>query len=139
MPEDFKAPPVPEESVIRVLEQQSRHGMDQETMLIYINSINLMNLLSLIQRRYQGNTNAYLPLPIPSNTGAQPDIAGTGAGTGPSMENMLGMLMNMLGQGGGGMNPAALMSLLGPLLGQNADLAGMMKMLGNMFGKTGAG
>jgi hypothetical protein len=63
MAEDIKGESLPEDPVIRLLEQTSRYGLDQETMLIYISSVNLMSILGLIGRRYGGKSNLSLPLP----------------------------------------------------------------------------
>jgi len=136
--EEIKGAGLPEESVIRILEQQSRYGMDQDTMLIYMNSVNLMNILNLISRRQGGSMN--LSIPAPAVAPALPALA---TGSGPTLDNLMGMLLKMLGsQGGGnspggqGINPAMLMNLLS-VLGQNVDLGGLMSMLAGLMG-TGA-
>lgn len=130
---------VPEESIIRLLAQQSKYGMDQETMLIYMNSVNLMSILNLISRRHGGSVN--LPLPASAAAPALPALA---PGSGPPLENLMGMLMKMLGnQGGGnspggqGVNPAMLMNLLSAFGLQNMDLGSLMGMLAGLLG-TGA-
>lgn len=127
---------VPEESVAKVLELQSRYGMDQETMLIYISSVNLMNILNLISRRYQGPN---VSLPVPAVNPALPPVTASPAqGSSPSLDNVLGALMKMVGsgntQGGQSINPATLMSLLGALGGQNLDLGNLMNMIGGLGG-----
>lgn len=135
---------IPEDSVIRLLEQQSRHGIDQETMLIYMNSINLMNILNLMGKKFGGSLSLSVPAP------ALPPLApGQSPAGGPALESMIGLLLNMLGnQGGGGssggqgINPAMLMSLLSALGGQNLDLPGLMSKFAAMMGtpqKPGAG
>lgn len=131
MTEEIKGTGVPEESVVRILEQQSRYGMDQDTMLIYMNSVNLMSILNLISRRQGGSMNLSIPAP------ALPALA---TGSGPPLDNLMGMLLKMLGsQGGGnspggqGLNPAMLMNLLS-VLGQNVDLGGLMSMLAGLMG-----
>ncbi|HOV79133.1 MAG TPA: hypothetical protein PK728_03435 [Bacillota bacterium] len=128
---------VPDEPVARVLELQSRYGIDQETMLLYMSSVNLMSILSLISRRYQGA--AYNPhaaaLPAPA---LPPLTTGGPQGGNLSLDNVMGMLMKMFGSGnapgGQGLNPAALMSLLSALVGQNLDLGKIFSMLGNLTG-----
>ena len=130
--------------MIRLLEQTSRYGLDQETMLIYISSVNLMSILGLIGRRYGSKSN--LSLPIPADLPAlSPAAPGTAAAGGQSMENMIGLLMKMLGgQSGGntpaaqGINPAALLNLLG-VLGQNVDLGSLMSMMAGMLGSGAKG
>lgn len=133
---------MPEDPVIRLLEQASRYGLDQETTLIYISSVNLMSILTLIGRRYGGKSNMSLPLPaaLPALTTV---TSGTAPPGGPSMDNLMGMLMKMLGgQGGGntpssqGINPSTLLNLLS-VLGQNVDLGSLMNMMAGMMG-TGA-
>ncbi|MDD2553306.1 MAG: hypothetical protein PHP51_01870 [Desulfotomaculaceae bacterium] len=139
MAEDIKSDSLPEEPLIRLLEQTSRYGLDQETMLIYISSVNLMSILGLIGRRYGGKSN--LSLPIPADLPAfSPTASGTAPAGGQSMENLMGMLMKMLGgQGGGntpaaqGINPAALLNLIN-VLGQNVDLGSLMSMMAGMLG-----
>lgn len=139
MAEDIKGDSMPEDPVIRLLEQASRYGLDQETTLIYISSVNLMSILSLIGRRYGGKSNMSLPLPA-----ALPPLSTVTSGTappgGPSMDNLMGMLMKMLGgQGGGntpssqGINPSTLLNLLS-VLGQNVDLGSLMNMMAGMLG-----
>lgn len=135
---------IPEDTVIRLLEQQSRHGIDQETMLIYMNSINLMNILNLMGKKFGGSMSLSLPAPV-----LPPLAQGQAPAGGPTLESMIGLLMNMLGnQGGGGssggqgINPAMLMSLLSALGGQNLDLPGLMSKFAAMMGtpqKPGAG
>ena len=139
MTEEIKGAGVPEESVIRLLEQQSRYGMDQDTMLIYMNSVNLMSILNLINRRQGGSMN--LSIPAPAVAPALPALA---TGSGPTLDNLMGMLLKMLGsQGGGnspggqGINPAMLLNLLSAFGGQNMDLGGLMSMLAGLMG-TGA-
>lgn len=138
MTEEIKGAAVPEDSVIRILEQQSRHGIDQETMLIYMSSVNLMSILNLISRRHGGNPN--LSLPAPAAAPALPLLApGVAPGSGPSLDNLMGMLMKMLGGQGGGNSPGgqginpALMNLLGTLA-QNVDPVSLMSMLGGLMG-----
>lgn len=127
-----------EESVVRVLELQSKYGMDQETMLIYICSVNLTGILSLIGKRYHGSSSGYLPVPaVPTVTDAAP--AGT-TGAGQTQNDLAGLLNSLLsgqgGSGGQGFNPAALMNLLGSLSGKEgqginpAILAGLLRALG---------
>lgn len=145
MTEEIRSAHLPEDSVIRLLEQQARHGMDQESMLIYMCSLNLMSILNLLNKR-QGGTSG-LNLPVPAAVPALPPLANPGqaAGGGPSLESMISLLGNMLGSqagggapgGGQGLNPALLMSLLSALGGQNLDLAGLMSKLAGMMG-TGA-
>lgn len=124
----------PEESVVRVLELQSKYGMDQETMLIYLNSVNLMTILDMVKRKYHSGADT-LPLPQPSGMAGAPGNSGSGGTGGLSMENLAGMLSGLMGQGGGkGLNPAALLSLYNMLGGPNMDLSSIMSMLGNMLG-----
>lgn len=137
--EDIKGEGLPEEPVIRLLEQASRYGLDQETMLIYISSVNLMSILGLIGRRYGSKPN--LSLPIPADLPAfSPATSGTAPAGGQSMENLMGMLMKMLGGQGGsntpagqGINPATLMNMLS-VLSQNVDLNSLMSMMSGMLG-----
>jgi len=134
--EESKTAVVADEPVAKLLELQARYGMDQETMLIYVNSVNLMSILSLISRRHSGG--------IPASVPALPPLPAPGAapGGGPTMEQMMGAVMKMLGgQGGGapggaGINPAMLTSLLSAL-GQNVDLGNLMSMLAGMMGAGG--
>lgn len=139
MAEDIKGENLPEDPVIRLLEQTSRYGLDQETMLIYISSVNLMSILGLIGRRYGGKSNLTLPLPA-AMPALAPASSGAAPAGGPSMDNLMAMLMKMLGsQGGGntpatqGINPATLMNLLS-VLGQNVDLGSLMNMMAGMLG-----
>jgi len=138
--EDTKGAAVLEEAVVRVLELQSKYGMDQETMLIYMCSVNLTSILSLIGKRYHGSTSGYIQTPVtaPSAPAAAPvGVAGTGS---PSMNDLAGMLTGLLsgqgGSGGQGFNPAALMNLLGSLTGKEgqglnpAMLASLLGVLG---------
>ncbi len=131
MAEELKGTGAAEETVIRLLEQQSKYGVDQETMLIYLSAVNLMNILSLIGRRYTGSAGLITP--------ALPPLASGAAPAGLSLESLLGSLFKMFGnqsggtaQGGQGLNPAALLSLLGAL-SQNVDLGGLFNMLGSMI------
>jgi len=139
MAEDIKGESLPEDPVIRLLEQTSRYGLDQETMLIYISSVNLMSILGLIVRRYGGKSNLSLPLPA-AMPAFSPVSSGQAPAGGPSMDNLMAMLMKMLGsQGSGntpaaqGINPATLMNLLS-VLGQNVDLGSLMNMMAGMLG-----
>lgn len=141
MTEEIRGAVLPEETVIRLLEQQSRYGLDQETMLIYISSINLMSILTLMSRRYGGGSG--LSVPAPGLPVLPPLAPGTAPGSGLSLENMVGLLMKMLGnQGGGnasggqGLNPAMLLSLFNALGGQNMDLGGLMNLLAGLMGAS---
>lgn len=118
-----------EDSVVRILEHQSKYGIDQDTMLIYLSSVNLMSILNLLNRRYGSAGYAPASLPLP------PLVAGASPSEGQPMENMLGMLLKMLGSqsggdstGGQGINPATMLNLLANL-SQNIDLGKMMGML----------
>ncbi|MDD4238746.1 MAG: hypothetical protein PHT62_09360 [Desulfotomaculaceae bacterium] len=127
-----------EDSVVRIIEHQAKYGIDQDTMLIYLSSVNLMSILHLLNRRYGGSANltpATLPLP--------PLTAGTPQAGGPPLENMLGTLLKMLGnQSGGdsageqGINPAMLLNLLATL-SQNVDMGKMMGMLSGLMSPPG--
>lgn len=124
----------PEDSIARILEHQSKYGIDQDTMLIYLSSVNLMSILNLITRRYGGNASlATTTLPLP------PLIADTPQTGGLPLETMLGAVLKMLGNqsgggatGGQGINPAALLNLLATL-SQNIDMGKMMGMLSGMM------
>ncbi|MFX4262874.1 hypothetical protein ACOBQJ_11790 [Pelotomaculum propionicicum] len=142
MAEEIKGDSVPEDPVIRLLEQTSRYGLDQETMLIYISSVNLMSILGLIGRRYGGNANLSLPLPaaLPALPALSPVSPGAAPAGGQSMENLMGIMMKMLGgQGGGstpagqGINTATLLNMLS-VLGQHVDLNSLMSMMAGMLG-----
>jgi len=159
--EDTKGTAVLEESVARVLELQSKYGMDQETMLIYMCSVNLTSILSLIGKRYHGSSSGYIQTPVAAPSAATTAAPVSTTGTGPSLNDMAGMLNSLLGgqggSGGQGFNPAALMNLLGSLGGkegqglnpailasllsalggQNMDLSNLMNMLAGLMG-TGA-
>lgn len=127
-----------EDVVVSLLEHQTKYGIDQDTMLIYLSSVNLMSILNLLNRRYSGSASfapATLPLP--------PLVTGAPQAGGPQMENMLGALLKMLGSqsggdasGGQGMNPASLLNVLATL-GQNVDLTKMMGMLSALMGPAG--
>jgi hypothetical protein len=127
-----------EDSVVRILEHQAKYGIDQDSMLIYLSSVNLMSILNLLNRR--SGVPAALPLP--------PLVAGAPQAGGPPLENMLGMLLKMMGnQGGGdstggqGINPATLLNMLSTI-SQNVDLGKMMGMLSALMsppGKPAAG
>lgn len=121
-----------EESVVRILELQSRYGMDQEAMLIYLNSVNLMTILDMVKRKYHGGAEA-LPLPQLASM-ASPANPGSGSAGGLTLENLAGLASGLMGQGGKGLNPATLLSLFNMLGGQNMDLSNIMGMLGNMLG-----
>ncbi len=136
MAQELKGGGAAEETVIRLLEQQSKYGVDQEAMLIYLNSVNLMNILGLIARRYAGSSGLAAPV--------LPALAQGTAPAGISLENLLGMLMKLCGnqeggnaRGGQGLNPAALLTLLGAL-SQNVDFTGLFNMLGTLFSQGGA-
>lgn len=129
-----------EEPVARILDLQSKYRMDQETMIIYMNSLNLMNILSLVNRRYGTGSGQSLQMsgmpqpPVPSQ--------GAAAGSGLTWENMAGMLMKLLAnqgqdgstQGGQGINPSVLLNMLSALCGQNLDLNNLMKILPALMG-----
>ncbi|MCG9968972.1 hypothetical protein L9W92_13100 [Pelotomaculum terephthalicicum JT] len=159
MAEDVKGTAVLEEAVARVLELQSKYGMDQETMLIYMCSVNLTSILNLIGKRYHGSSSGYIQSPVtaPTTVPAPAPVSATGGN--PSPNDLAGMLtsllggqggsggqgfnpaalMNLLGslsggQGGQGLNPAMLMSLLSALGGQNMDLGNLMNMLAGLMG-----
>ncbi|TEB08456.1 hypothetical protein Psch_02019 [Pelotomaculum schinkii] len=141
MTEGGAGPGALEDSVVRILEHQTKYGIDQDTMLIYLSSVNLMSILNLLNRRYGGSAGiapATLPLP--------PLMAGTPQAGGPPLENMLGALLKMLGSQsngdstGQGINPATLLNMLAAL-SQNVDLGKMMGMLSGLMcppGKTAA-
>ncbi|OPX85131.1 MAG: hypothetical protein A4E53_03597 [Pelotomaculum sp. PtaB.Bin104] len=139
--------------MVRVLELQEKYGIDQDTMLIYICSVNLTSILSLIGRRQQGNSSGYLQAPVPGSVTAP---APQNAGNNQSTNNLAGMLAGMLGGGtngqgvnpaallnmlgslggknGQGLNPALLTSLLGALGGQGKDLSGLLNMMSTLMG-----
>lgn len=150
MTEEIRGDSLPGEQAIKLLEQSSKYGMDQETMLIYISSVNLMNILGLIGRRYGVKSNFSLPVPAalpalpPLAPGTTPAASATGTAPagGPSLETLMGMLLKMLGsQGGGntsagqGINPSTLLNLLS-VLGQNVDLGSLMNMMAGLLGSV---
>lgn len=135
MTDDSKGAAILAEAVGNMLELQSRHGMDQETMLLYMCSVNLTSILGLIGHRHPGSSNGYIhpPLIAPSNVTA-PGQSGSGgaggsnSGGSASLNDLAGTLAGLLGNqgssGGNGFNPAALMSLLsslGGVQGQEQD------------------
>jgi len=148
--EEIKDDGLPGEQVIRLLEQSSKYGMDQETMLIYISSVNLMSILGLIGRRYGVKSNFSLPVPaalpvlpplVPGTTQAT-SATGTAPAGGPSLENLMGMFLKMLGsQGGGnspagqGINPSTFLNLLN-VLGQNVDLGSLINTMAGLLGSV---
>ncbi|OPX84658.1 hypothetical protein [Pelotomaculum sp. PtaB.Bin117] len=138
MAEDVKGTAVLEEAVARVLELQSKYGMDQETMLIYMCSVNLTSILNLIGKRYHGSSSGYIQSPVtaPTTVPAPAPVSATGGN--PSPNDLAGMLTSLLGgqggSGGQGFNPAMLMSLLSALGGQNMDLGNLMNMLAGLMG-----
>lgn len=130
-----------DDTVARLLDLQSKYAIDHETMLIYINSLNLMNVLNLIGRRYGSNSN--LSLQVPAGLSQLPPLEqGAAAGNGLTPENLAGMLAKMLGgqgtgnspPGGQGVNPAVLLNMLNALCGQNMDISGLMKMMQGFMG-----
>lgn len=131
-----------DEFMFRILELQSQYGIDQESMLIYLNSVNLMQILGLIQKKYRNGAAILPPVQFPGAEVPSGMPVGSGAGSGGlSLENMAAMLSTLMNQGGGagqgggkGMNPATLMSLYNMLGGQNLDWGAMMNMLSGMFG-----
>jgi len=127
--EEAKGIQAPGEAVTRLLDLQKKYGMDQETMLIYISSVNLMSILSLISRRYGGATSVAIP-----DMDAVPEGA-------PAIDNLVGMLAKMLGGKGGGslpegqgINPAFLMNLLKNLGVQNMDVGSLLSLLAGLVG-----
>lgn len=137
MTEGGAGPGALEDFVVRILEHQTKYGIDQDTMLIYLSSVNLMSILNLLNRRYGGSAGlAPATLPMP------PLVAGTPQAGGLPQENMLGALLKMMGsQGNGdsagqGINPATLLSMLATL-SQNVDLGKMMGMLSGLMGPPG--
>lgn len=136
MTEDVTSYGALEDSVVRILDYQTKHGIDQDTMLIYLSSVNLMSILQLLNRRNSNNVGlAAATLPLP------PLMAGAPQAGGAQMENMLGALLKMLSNqsssgdssGGQGINPATMLNLLATL-GQNVDLGKMMSMLSGLMG-----
>jgi hypothetical protein len=126
-----------EDSVVRILEHQAKYGIDQDTMLIYLSSVNLMSILNLLNRRNGGSAINPAALPLP------PLVTGAPQAGGPPLDNMLGMLLKMLGSqgsdnstGGQGMNPATLLNMLAAL-SQNVDLGKMMGMLSGLMSPPG--
>jgi len=137
---EVKTVVVVDEPVARILDLQSRYGIDQETMIIYLNSLNLMNILNLVNRRYGTNPGQSLQMSgVPQLPALSQDAA---AGSGMTWENMAGMLLKLLGnqgqdgsaQGGQGINPSVLLNMLSALYGQNLDLNHLMKMLPGLMG-----
>ncbi len=131
MTEETKVTQAPGEAVTRLLDLQQKYGMDQESMLIYINSVNLMSILGLIKRRYGGAAGVSMPLP---------DLAAVPEGA-PAIDSLVGMLAKMLGGKGGGslpegqgINPAFLMNLLKNLGVQNIDVGSLMNLLAGLVG-----
>lgn len=128
MTDDSKGAAILAEAVGNMLELQSRHGMDQETMLIYMCSVNLTSILGLMGHHYPGSSNGYIqpPLIAPANVTA-PGQSGSGgaggsnSGGSASLNDLAGTLAGLLGNQGGsgghGLNPAALMGLLSSLGG----------------------
>lgn len=131
-----------EDSVVRILEHQAKYGIDQDAMLIYLSSVNLMSILNLLNRRNGGSSIAPAALPLP------PLVAGTPQAGTPPPDNMLGMLLKMMGSqsggdstGGQGINPSTLLNMLAAI-SQNVDLGKMMGMLSSLMappGKPAAG
>lgn len=150
MAEDSKESVVLAESVAKVLDLQAKHGMDQETMLIYMCSVNLTSILSLIGQRYPGSSSGYiqpsggLTAPIGSKkpeggtASTEPLGALNNMGEQGANPNALLNLLNSFGgaQGGGqGLNPALMTSLLGALGGgQNTDLGSLMNLMTGLMG-----
>lgn len=136
MSEEAKGVPAPDETVTRLLDLQQRYGMDQDTMLIYISSVNLMSILNLISRRYGGA--AAVSIPVPDVAATPPALV---PGSGLALDNLVGMLAKMLGGKGGGsltegqgLNPAFLMNLLKTLGLQNMDMGSLMSLLSGLVG-----
>ncbi|MDD4169505.1 MAG: hypothetical protein PHD36_04475 [Desulfotomaculaceae bacterium] len=165
MTEELKKNALLEEPVVRMLELQSKYGIDQETMLIYICSVNLTSILSLIGKRQQGNSGGHIqkPLTAPVAPGTVSAPAPENAGNNQSLNNLASMLSGMLSSQGGantnsqGVNPAALLNMLGgiggkdgqglnPALltsllgalggGQGIDLGNMMNMMSSFMGSV---
>lgn len=160
MTEELKRTASLEEPVLRVLELQSKYGLDQETMLIYICAVNLTSILSLIGKRQQGSPGGSIqaPVTVPGATGTTSAPARENAGNSQSLNNLAGMLSGMLGSHSGansqslnpaallsmlgamagkdgqGINPALLTSLLGALGGQGMDMGSLMNMMSSIMG-----
>lgn len=141
MAEDTKGTAVLEEAVARVLELQSKYGMDQETMLIYMCSVNLTSILSLIGNRYHGSSSGYIQSPVTAPATVSGPAPVNTTGTGPSLNDLMGMLAGLLGNQGGsggqGFNPAALMNLLGCLGGGKEGQGLNPAMLASLLGALG--
>ncbi len=106
----------------RALDAMTRHGLDGDTMLLYISSVNLMQILELAGRRLAGGAGMSLP------------SVQLSCGTPPApVEAALGSLAKLLG--GGGINPAAIASLLAALC-QNTDLKGLTGLLSQSAGQA---
>ncbi len=157
MGEEVKNDGLQGETVIRFLEQAERYGLDRETMLIYISSVNLMSILDLIGRRYGDKPDRSLPAtapedlstPLPAPSGTAPvDLAALAtalSGIAPgdrSMENLTGILAKMPGGPAPGNPPAtqgvnpALLNLVS-VIGQNLDLGNLIgRMAGMRAGKA---
>gem|GEM_PF-941127 len=146
MAEEVKGNAVLEEPVVRIMELQSRYGMDQETMLIYMCSVNLMSILSLIGRRYPGSSSGYIQVPVAETGAVSVPVPAGNAGDNPSISNLTGMLAGMLGgqggAGGQGFNPAALLNMLGSIAGkdgQGLNPALLTSLLGALGGQDLSG
>ena len=113
--EGEKRPVLPGDPLLRALDAMTRHGLDGDAMLLYMSSINLMQILELAGRRLTGSA------------GASMSTGPVSYGTAPApLEAALGAITKLLG--GAGVNPGAAASLLAALC-QNADLAGLTGLL----------
>ncbi|AGK99727.1 hypothetical protein [Desulfoscipio gibsoniae] len=125
-----------EEILAKILDYQSKHKVDDDSILIMLSLLNLMGMVNVLNRREESC--------------AAPTGTGTGLG---NIEALLGPLMALMasgmgkggsGSGQGSFNPAALLSLLsgglggGQSKGAAPDLSALFGLLGPLLG-MGAG
>jgi len=127
-----------ENVLFKILDYQSEHKLDDDSMLIMLSLLNLMGMVDVLNRE-GGN-----------NTSGTSSSAGLG-----SMGSMLGPLMALMasgmgkggaaGEGQSSFNPALLLSLLGGGLGGvqgksgSPDLTALSSLLGPLLGMGGVG
>lgn len=111
-----------EQTVVNILEIQSRHGVDQNNMLIMLSLINLMGIVNVMQKNTGEETSQVL-------LAKKDDTLVHNTNQNPNAD-----LMQMVQQAASGnINPAQLIGMLGQQGGQVPNAAALMGLLSQLM------
>ncbi len=125
-----------EKTLFKILDYQSEHNVDDDSILIMVSLLNLMGMVNLLNR--EGENSA-------TGAGLTPGLGNIEALLGPLMALMAGMGKGgTAGEGQSSFNPVALLSLLNGVMGGGQgkgdapDFSALFSLLGPLLGMGGA-